>query len=158
MSDQINFFDSDADSVEKQTYVAIIKPALDEVIAKTDSSGDLLAFNEGVNFSSVYYGASLVCRIYQRKKANYITFSSMGGSPTKIDLSAAASEYIPALQRMLEEMIWNYSADFGCCSHYVECSDALRCIQQDRLLSMSCQYKRNLYHGKVFYGKNKNIK
>lgn len=47
--------------------------------------------------------------------------------------------------------------NFGCCSRYIECSDALKCINPNRRLAKGCQYKINLENGKVFYGKNKNI-
>lgn len=45
---------------------------------------------------------------------------------------------------------------FGCCSRYVECSDAMKCIHPDASLSFSCQYRQNLLKGRIFYGKNKN--
>jgi hypothetical protein len=49
-------------------------------------------------------------------------------------------------------------ADFpGCCSRYVECSDALRCTNPDVEFSKICAYKKNLMNGRIFYGKNANI-
>lgn len=49
------------------------------------------------------------------------------------------------------------SDPFGCCSRYVECSDQKKCIHPDFIFAASCQYKRNLEQGRIFYGKNKNI-
>lgn len=46
---------------------------------------------------------------------------------------------------------------FGCCEKYNECSDALRCLHPDMAYSTACQYRANLEHGKIFYGKNKTI-
>lgn len=46
---------------------------------------------------------------------------------------------------------------FGCCSRYIECSDKLKCVNPDYIMSLACAYKRNLEAGRVFYGKNKNI-
>lgn len=46
---------------------------------------------------------------------------------------------------------------FGCCSRYVECSDAQKCIHPDLSIALSCQYRQNLLNGRIFYGKNKNI-
>jgi hypothetical protein len=43
---------------------------------------------------------------------------------------------------------------FGCCSKYVQCSDSRRCIHEDFLFSLCCQYRLNLLEGKIFYGKN----
>lgn len=45
----------------------------------------------------------------------------------------------------------------GCCSRYVECSDALKCTNPNKKLARCCQYKRNLENGKIFYGKHKNV-
>ena len=47
--------------------------------------------------------------------------------------------------------------NFGCCSRYIECSDALKCINPNKKLAKGCQYRENLKLGKIFYGKNKNI-
>ena len=47
---------------------------------------------------------------------------------------------------------------FGCCSHYIECSDNLKCINPDIKLKLGCQYKTNLDNKRIFYGKNSVIK
>lgn len=49
------------------------------------------------------------------------------------------------------------SKTFGCCSRFVECSDALMCVHPNKLYATSCTYKHHLESGKVFYGKNKNV-
>ena len=49
------------------------------------------------------------------------------------------------------------SQNIGCCSRYVECSDALQCVNNNVDIFPYCAYRRNLRNGKVFYGKNKNI-
>lgn len=46
---------------------------------------------------------------------------------------------------------------FGCCSKYVECSNARYCIHDDLAYATACQYRKNLEKGKIFYGLNKNI-
>lgn len=38
--------------------------------------------------------------------------------------------------------------NFGCCSRYIECSDALKCTNSDKKLAKGCQYKGNLESGK----------
>jgi len=45
---------------------------------------------------------------------------------------------------------------FGCCSKYVECSDSKRCVHEDFLVSLCCQYRINLLEDRIFYGKNRN--
>ncbi len=48
-------------------------------------------------------------------------------------------------------------AGFGCCSRYMQCSDAKKCVHPDLFTSLACGYRRNLEDGRIFYGKNKNI-
>lgn len=49
------------------------------------------------------------------------------------------------------------SDPFGCCSSFIQCSDARQCIRTD-LRAKACIYRnQNLEKGKIFYGKNKNI-
>lgn len=43
---------------------------------------------------------------------------------------------------------------FGCCSRYLECSEAGRCRHPDPGVSKSCLYRKNLDAGQCFYGKN----
>ena len=45
---------------------------------------------------------------------------------------------------------------FGCCSKFIQCSDAKKCVHENKLYSMSCAYRHNLDSGKIFYGKNRN--
>lgn len=46
---------------------------------------------------------------------------------------------------------------FGCCSQYIACSDAKKCLHENKLYSTACQYRRNLENNKIFYGKNRNV-
>lgn len=46
---------------------------------------------------------------------------------------------------------------FGCCSRYIECSNARKCINPDKKMAQGCQYKENLKNGRIFYGKNRNM-
>ncbi len=46
---------------------------------------------------------------------------------------------------------------FGCCSKYLECSDAKECIHKDKNYAEACTYNSNLKKGRIFYGKNRNI-
>jgi hypothetical protein len=47
---------------------------------------------------------------------------------------------------------------FGCCSLYVECSDARECLRWRDEEYLGCAYRRNLESGRIFYGQNANIK
>lgn len=49
------------------------------------------------------------------------------------------------------------AARFGCCSQFEKCSDAKKCIHENKLYSKACMYRDNLDNGRIFYGKNKNV-
>ena len=62
------------------------------------------------------------------------------------------------IEEIYKYLYTNEPADiFGCCSRYIECSDALKCTNPNKRLAKGCQYKTNLENGRIFYGKNKNI-
>lgn len=49
------------------------------------------------------------------------------------------------------------SSSFGCCSHFIECSDNRSCVHTNKLYAKGCMYRTHLDSGKIFYVKNKNI-
>ena len=46
---------------------------------------------------------------------------------------------------------------FGCCSSFIQCSDAKKCVHENKLYGKACMYRSHLDAGEIFYGKNKNI-
>ena len=51
---------------------------------------------------------------------------------------------------------YEFSDTFGCCSLYNECSDAKRCLHENKLYAKGCYYRKNLKLGQIFYGGNQN--
>jgi len=51
---------------------------------------------------------------------------------------------------------YEFSDTFGCCSLYTKCSDARRCLHENKLYSKGCYYRKNLDSGQVFYGESQN--
>jgi len=51
---------------------------------------------------------------------------------------------------------YEFSNAFGCCGLYKECSDAKRCLHENKLYSKGCYYRKNLDLGQVFYGNTPN--
>lgn len=49
------------------------------------------------------------------------------------------------------------TSSFACCSLFMQCSDSLKCVHENRIYAMGCKYRRNLEAGRIFFGKNKNI-
>lgn len=46
---------------------------------------------------------------------------------------------------------------FSCCSKFNQCSDAKKCVHENKLYSTACTYRKNLENGRIFYGENRNI-
>lgn len=74
------------------------------------------------------------------------------------------NKYSPALVEYIKEntlyCIGGYKtkADmFGCCSHFIECSDARKCVHPNKLYSRACWYRIKLEQGRILYGKNRNV-
>ena len=53
----------------------------------------------------------------------------------------------------------HYTPDytFDCCHLYMQCSDARRCVDPDRIHAKSCTYRKKLETGLIFFGKNRNV-
>lgn len=49
------------------------------------------------------------------------------------------------------------SEKFGCCGKYMECSNAKKCLHNEKFYARACYYKGNLESGRIFYGKNANV-
>lgn len=46
---------------------------------------------------------------------------------------------------------------FDCCSLYMHCSDAKKCVQPLKEVYSDCKYKAKLEKGIIFHGKNRNV-
>lgn len=61
------------------------------------------------------------------------------------------------IKNALDAFMSSGGSAFGCCDRYKECSDAKKCVHDNRLYALGCAYYRNLRAGRIFYGKNRNI-
>lgn len=132
--------------------------------------------------SSVYFGgeSDLFCRIKFRGQKYYIELPSLFRSEAekygivevplhKMDgayggkdfcrIICEKSENLSSLKSLfvyvLNHVIDSLPTDFGCCSRYLECSDAKKCVNPDKELALKCYYLKNLRKGLIFYGDNK---
>lgn len=75
-------------------------------------------------------------------------------------LNKVLDDWLEYLERLVEYELKTYvskATRFACCSHFIECSDAKKCVHTNKLYACACYYKANLDAGKIFYGKNRNI-
>lgn len=77
-----------------------------------------------------------------------------------VRISQDDANVIPFIKQVVEYRLKTYmsaQSSFACCSQFEQCSDAKRCVHENRLYSTACSYRRNLEAGRIFYGKNRNI-
>lgn len=90
-------------------------------------------------------------QLHYNSKSNYVKIAI--NNISDID---KYSEHIIENFKYFFKKYMDTEEQFGCCSKYVECSNALQCINNDIRSRLACLYKRNLDKNKIFYGKNKN--
>ena len=172
----------DVDYLNKEERAfQLLKPALENTLVKDNLSSKSIFFRAGSaeksQYSSVYLfnEGCIFCRICFRGKQHYLSvpsayeslipdgikFKTLSSDPSYCRISLDSVDdvllYKDILCEILAGQIDTFPTEFGCCSRYEACSDALKCIHPDSDMAIKCAYRKNLKKGKVFYGKNKNI-
>ena len=78
----------------------------------------------------------------------------------KGDINSSLDGWLDYIETLIEYSLRTYESKatrFGCCSRFSDCSDAKKCVHENKLYACACYYKSNLDAGKIFYGKNKNV-
>lgn len=78
----------------------------------------------------------------------------------RIRANMSSGDLLPWIKKLVDYRISKYvssASSFGCCDMFEKCSDAKKCIHENRLYSTACAYRHNLESGRIFYGKNRNI-
>lgn len=148
---------------EKEEHAfSLISPTLKECLEQDNLSSDALFFRKSksskAQYSSVYFfnESNLFCRISFRGSRGYFSIPSKyahlipdGVEHQKqnsesnyvriwIDTPEEIAKHLNLLVSLLDALIDAFPADFGCCSRYVACSDAKRCINPDSDMSIRC--------------------
>ena len=171
-----------ADCLKKEhDAYQLIKSALEATLAKDNLASKNIFFREGTaeksQYSSVYLfnESCLFCRICFRGKQHYLSvpakfepllldgtaYTILSSDPNYCRVVLASVDeilqYESILCKILAAQVDMFPVEFGCCSRYEACSDAMRCIHPDSDTAIKCAYRKNLKKGRIFYGKNKNI-
>lgn len=172
---QINLFESFPALISEETAYELIFPIFEEVLAQNNLPTEILSLSRNKFYSSVMFSSSLVCRLCMRGNYNYfsvaaiyqdrladcvqITTDPKDKKFILIPLSPnnSITEYGNFLAEVLQAVIDKLPRDFDCCSRYLECSDAKRCITPNKELALGCGYRKILKSGRIFYGKNRNV-
>lgn len=157
---------------EEEAYQMLL-PYLRETLRQNYLDESCLAFEQRKNYYSIIFNKnSVVAQLVSSPSAavlfpssalyatgNYSSWVENDKAYSKISLIQLSDveTYVYALQGVLDVIINRLPTEFGCCSKYMECSDAMRCLKPEYVSNLQCFYRKVLRSGKVFYGKNRNI-
>lgn len=147
-----------------------LKDAAEEIGA---SSTDV-NIKHNKDYSSIRYDSMLAFRLKLRKNTRYIEVpldsksavqkiapldrqKEVSGGFWRVKLgNEPVSEHADALAAVLQDAINQLPKEWDCCSRYMECSNAKRCVHPDPALALKCGYRKILASGKIYYGENRN--
>ena len=87
-----------------------------------------------------------------KKKSETVTRAVISVEDVKLN-----EFFVFVIRTVLDKYFKEGSDTFGCCHLYKQCSDAKKCLHENKLYARSCIYGRHLAEGRIFYGKNRNI-
>lgn len=144
-----------------------------------DSGGQLISFSENKTGNSFYLGSNTIAVIKTTQKVQRLLiknalyakvdfdFTTVLPSAKIVELKSEPlytvietqleDDLTDCIKPYLDRAIQDYkpSKSFACCSRYVECSDAKKCLHPQQIYAKQCWYRENLEKGNIFYGKNK---
>lgn len=159
---------------ELAVYQQIFPQLSEAAVSMGGTAGDI-AIKHGKSYSSVWYGAVLAFRLRLRDRANYLEVpleskeAVAGLVPLEKQRETAggfwrvglgmnlAADCTASLATVIKDAISRLPKDWDCCSRYMECSDAKRCVHPDPAFALGCGYRKILASGKIYYGANRNV-
>lgn len=87
-----------------------------------------------------------------KKKSDPITRASI-----EVNSEVLESFSYDLIKTVLESFFEEGRDTFGCCHLYEKCSDAKKCLHENKLYARGCTYRRHLSEGRIFYGKNRTV-
>ena len=129
-----------------------------------------IRFVENKNSTSLWFRTSMVLRVsigknsvleiseaYKDIVEQFQTGAVLKGGFYQVPISGPLDTPIELILNLIESAYIKSPKDFDCCSRYLECSDAMHCINPRLEYALGCGYRRIMYTGKIFYGENRNI-
>lgn len=174
MSDQIALSGFEEASAKEQAVYDEIAPMLRSAAEAMGADPAKVRFKPLTNYSSVYYDTTLAFRLRLRGSVHYIEVP-LSSRPTVLQLAppekqaavgdfwrikCKSSEMVQhgeIFAEVLRDAINRIPKSWDCCSRYLECSDAKRCVHPDPSTALGCGYRKILASGRIFYGPNRNI-
>lgn len=175
MSDQITLSGFEPLNVREVAFYNQILPYLQAAAVELGAQAEDVRLEENKDYSAVYWRNSLAFRLRIRKKTNYIAVP-LSSRPSvenlaPFDLQAKTGDDLwrvnlwdvpvedcaAALASVVRDTINRQPKDWDCCSRYLECSNAKRCVHPDPTFALGCGYRKILTSGEIYYGENRNV-
>lgn len=174
MSEQIVLSGFDAPHEKESEAYREILPTLQAATAEAGAKAEAIKIKHNEHYSSIWYASVMAFRLKLRK-ARYIEVPMEAKSvvqelgPAETQKATAdgfwrvklgpepVREHADILAAVLREAIERLPKEWDCCSRYMECSDAKRCIHPDPSLALKCGYRKILASGRIYYGENRNV-
>lgn len=174
MDSQIFLPGMEPPGMEEQAFLTSITHQMTSAVETHGGPGSLLIISPTKGYSAVILGTLTVFRLCLRGKRRYISIPTKFEDlipenwPTKFSKSEdkyirvtigenPLDLYADFLSSLAGIAVDRYPKDWDCCSRYTECSDAKRCVHPDKLMALTCGYRKVLNTGKIYYGKNCNV-
>ena len=174
MNEQFTMAGFEEPSAKEQAVYKAIEAALKEAAAAMGGDPEKVGFRPLANYSSVYFDSILAFRIRIRGSAHFVevplssraTVSGLApieqqksvGDFWRVRLTAKEMVQQGAVfGAVLRDAINRTPKEWDCCSRYLECSDARKCVHPDPSFALACGYRKILASGKIYYGENRNI-
>ena len=163
-----------------ETYYELAKSINSYYGFLPDSGGELIIFKENKSGNSFYLGSNTLVVIKSTAKVQRILIKNALYDKVNIDLTTTLpsakivelksepqytvietqreDDLTDCIKPYLERAILDYkpTKTFACCSRYLQCSDAKKCLHPQQIYAKQCWYRDNIEKGIIIYGKNKN--
>ncbi|MBD5162202.1 MAG: hypothetical protein HDT14_09355 [Oscillibacter sp.] len=175
MSDQITLAGFEAPHEKELSAYNSILPRLRIAAEEMGANAEDVKIVPGKTYSSIWYDSLLAFRLRLRKNSRYIEVpveskdtvseicplsdqKEVSGGFWRVKLGAEpVSDHADALAVVLQDTINRLPKEWDCCSRYMECSNARKCVHPDPSFALACGYRKKLVKDIIFYGENRNI-
>lgn len=135
-------------------------PATKEESKKIYTTQSILNFEEDNNFIILLVSQSAFDYVQLPEHIRYEEKKQAKSTFIKVYFPKYHSGLYTYIKQIICYRIKNYTSSaalFGCCDRFRLCSDAKKCVHENKLYSTACMYRMNLDSGHIFYGKNRNV-
>lgn len=176
MAEQIPIVQGDNTPASNENlYLNSLMPRLREAVTSLGCDANQIKLNNTLAYSVVMLSSFTVFRLHIRGSQHYIDFPGIFSDlvrdnsalkPSKsdpkylrllIDDDHPVEQYSDFLIAITKESVNRYPKDWDCCSRYLSCSQAKKCVHPNSTFALGCGYRKILHRGEVFYGENRNV-